>query len=334
MGLPIRIETRTGDTSASKRQRQRRDPPDILLTTPEQIALLLASPDAATLFAGLRRIVLDELHALVTSKRGDLLALDLARLRRLAPGVQTVGLSATVREPDELRAYLVPGRAEPAGRARRRAPEGAGGRTSPCSTRASGCPGPGTAPATRSARSTTASGPPEADAALRQHALPGRAAVLGPVAHQRRQPADRAAPRLARRRPAPQGRGRHGGRPAQGGGRHRDARPRHRLGRRRSRHQCRRAQGREPADPADRPRQPPARRAVARPAGAGQPLRGAGMPGRHRRPRPTGAQDTPVPRAGALDVLAQHILGMACAEPFEADALYRRGRRSPRPTPG
>ena len=112
MGLGIRIETRTGDTSAAKRQRQRRDPPDILLTTPEQIALLLASPKARELFADLKRIVLDELHALVTSKRGDLLALDLARLRRIAPGVQTVGLSATVREPQELVAYLH-GRADP-----------------------------------------------------------------------------------------------------------------------------------------------------------------------------------------------------------------------------
>ena len=72
MGLPIRIETRTGDTPASKRQRQRRDPPHILLTTPEQLALILASPDAPYLFGSLRRVVLDELHALVTSKRGDL----------------------------------------------------------------------------------------------------------------------------------------------------------------------------------------------------------------------------------------------------------------------
>ena len=106
MGLPIRVETRTGDTPAAKRQRQRRDPPDILLTTPEQLALLLATPDAVTFFKDLRRIVLDELHALVVNKRGDLLSLDLARLRRLAPGVQTVGLSATVREPAELCAYL------------------------------------------------------------------------------------------------------------------------------------------------------------------------------------------------------------------------------------
>ena len=108
MGLPIRIETRTGDTPTSKRQRQRRDPPDILLTTPEQLALLLASADAPYLFGNLRRVVLDELHALVTSKRGDLLALGLARLWRLAPGLAMTGLSATVAEPEDLGRFLVP----------------------------------------------------------------------------------------------------------------------------------------------------------------------------------------------------------------------------------
>src|SRR3954466_3066800 len=105
MGLPIRIETRTGDTPTSKRQRQRRDPPDILLTTPEQVALLLASADAPYLFGNLRRIVLDELHALVTSKRGDLLSLGLARLWHLAPGLVMTGLSATVAEPEELNPF-------------------------------------------------------------------------------------------------------------------------------------------------------------------------------------------------------------------------------------
>ena len=110
MSLRVRIETRTGDTSASKRQRQRRDPPDILLTTPEQLALLLASADGAHLFATLRRVVLDELHAVVTSKRGDLLALDLARLHAIAPRMSAIGLSATVRDPDELRRWLVPQR--------------------------------------------------------------------------------------------------------------------------------------------------------------------------------------------------------------------------------
>ena len=107
MNLRLRIETRTGDTSTSKRQRQRRDPPQILLTTPEQLALLLASADSLTLFSTLRRVVLDELHAMVTSKRGDLLALDLARLRNIAPAMTATGLSATVRDPDELRRYLV-----------------------------------------------------------------------------------------------------------------------------------------------------------------------------------------------------------------------------------
>ncbi|HWL05179.1 MAG TPA: ligase-associated DNA damage response DEXH box helicase [Xanthobacteraceae bacterium] len=110
MKLPVRVETRTGDTPASKRQRQRRDPPDILLTTPEQLALILATADGPYLFGSLRRIVLDELHSLVLSKRGDLLSLDLARLFRLAPQATTVGLSATVAEPDELRRYLVPQR--------------------------------------------------------------------------------------------------------------------------------------------------------------------------------------------------------------------------------
>jgi ATP-dependent Lhr-like helicase len=108
MGLPIRLETRTGDTPASKRQRQRRDPPDILLTTPEQLALLLATADAPYLFGSLKRVVLDELHSLVTSKRGDLLSLGLARLHVLAPGLTTVGLSATVAEPDDLRRFLMP----------------------------------------------------------------------------------------------------------------------------------------------------------------------------------------------------------------------------------
>ena len=84
MALPIRVETRTGDTPAHKRARQIERPPDILLTTPEQLALLLAHRDAPRLFAGLKRVILDELHALVTSKRGDLLALGLARLHARA----------------------------------------------------------------------------------------------------------------------------------------------------------------------------------------------------------------------------------------------------------
>ena len=107
IGLPISMETRTGDTPAHKRQRQKLVPPDILLTTPEQLALLLASSDPGRFFSGLRYIVLDELHSLVTSKRGHLLSLGLARLRRIVPGVQAIGLSATVADPDALRGWLV-----------------------------------------------------------------------------------------------------------------------------------------------------------------------------------------------------------------------------------
>ena len=108
MGLPVKVETRTGDTPVSRRQRQRRYPPDVLLTTPEQLALLLSSDDAPYLFSSLKRIVLDELHALVTSKRGDLLSLGLSRLWMLAPDVRAIGLSATVAEPEELARFLVP----------------------------------------------------------------------------------------------------------------------------------------------------------------------------------------------------------------------------------
>ena len=115
MRLPIRIETRTGDTPTSKRQRQRRDPPEILLTTPEQLALLLASADAPYLFGSLKRVILDELHALVTSKRGDLLSLGLARLFRIAENLTSVGLSATVAEPAELARFMVPQRSGAAG---------------------------------------------------------------------------------------------------------------------------------------------------------------------------------------------------------------------------
>ncbi len=112
MGLAVRVETRTGDTPPSRRLRQRHNPPDILLTTPEQLALLLASRDAGRMFESVRAVVLDELHALSNSKRGDLLALGLARLEKLAPGHRRIGLSATVANPAPLQRYLVPQPAE------------------------------------------------------------------------------------------------------------------------------------------------------------------------------------------------------------------------------
>jgi ATP-dependent Lhr-like helicase len=101
MRLPIRIETRTGDTPQDRRRRQRETPPDILLTTPESLALLLSLEDTPTLFAGLATVIIDEIHALAGTKRGDQLALCLARLTTLAPSSRRVGLSATVahRQP-------------------------------------------------------------------------------------------------------------------------------------------------------------------------------------------------------------------------------------------
>ncbi|MGE0595964.1 MAG: ligase-associated DNA damage response DEXH box helicase [Hyphomonadaceae bacterium] len=107
MRLGLRLETRTGDTPAHKRARQRAHPPDILLTTPEQLCLLIASEHARAFFEDLRTVVIDEIHALAPTKRGDLLTLALARLRRWAPSHRRVGLSATVADPDALARWLV-----------------------------------------------------------------------------------------------------------------------------------------------------------------------------------------------------------------------------------
>ena len=106
MRLPVRAESRTGDTPQSRRLRQRERPPDLLLTTPESLALLLSYPDAQHSFAHLRCVIVDELHAFATSKRGHQLALCLARVATLAPRVRFVGLSATVSDPPMLAEYL------------------------------------------------------------------------------------------------------------------------------------------------------------------------------------------------------------------------------------
>ena len=106
MRLPVSIETRTGDTPANRRARQRVSPPNILLTTPESLAVLLSLADAPAIFVGLACIVMDEVHALAGTKRGDQLALCVARLITLAPACRRVGLSATVAHPDAIRAYV------------------------------------------------------------------------------------------------------------------------------------------------------------------------------------------------------------------------------------
>ena len=108
MGLNIAIETRTGDTPPARRLRQKFTPPDILMTTPESLSVLIASPDARAYFSGLKRVILDELHALIPNKRGHLLSLALARLRMLAPAVRFCGLSATVPDAKPLVDYLTP----------------------------------------------------------------------------------------------------------------------------------------------------------------------------------------------------------------------------------
>ncbi|HLL59572.1 MAG TPA: ligase-associated DNA damage response DEXH box helicase [Allosphingosinicella sp.] len=108
MGLSIRVETRTGDTPADRKARQRVRPPQILLTTPESLSLLLSHEDSVLLFANLRTIVVDEVHAFATGKRGDLLSLAMARLQRLAPSMRRVALSATVSDPEAYQGWLAP----------------------------------------------------------------------------------------------------------------------------------------------------------------------------------------------------------------------------------
>ncbi|MDZ7894531.1 MAG: ligase-associated DNA damage response DEXH box helicase [Sphingobium sp.] len=108
MQLPIRVETRTGDTPSDRKARQRARPPQMLLTTPESLSLLLSHEDSFLLFAGLKTVIIDEVHAFATQKRGDLLSLSLARLQRIAPALRRVALSATVADADAYRAWLAP----------------------------------------------------------------------------------------------------------------------------------------------------------------------------------------------------------------------------------
>jgi ATP-dependent Lhr-like helicase len=108
MGLPITVETRTGDTPSDRKARQRAAPPNILLTTPESLSLLISYPDSAKLLGSVRTIIIDEIHAFGTSKRGDQLALALARLQALSPAMRRVGLSATIADPESWAAWLAP----------------------------------------------------------------------------------------------------------------------------------------------------------------------------------------------------------------------------------
>ncbi len=108
MGLPIRVETRSGDTPSDRKARQRAKPPHMLLTTPESLSLLLSYPDSFAFFASLRTIIIDEVHAFAADKRGDLLALSMARLQGINPALRRVALSATVADADAYRRWLAP----------------------------------------------------------------------------------------------------------------------------------------------------------------------------------------------------------------------------------
>ncbi len=318
MGLPIRVETRTGDTPVSRRQRQRRYPPDILLTTPEQLALLLSSDDAPFLFSSLKRIVLDELHALVTSKRGDLLSLGLARLWHLAPQMRAIGLSATVAEPESLARFLLP------------QPDGAG--------EAADIVVAGGAAAPVVEMLDTRERLPWAGHSAR-HALNEVYELIKRnkttlVFVNTRSQAEMLFQDLWRMNDDGLAIALHHGsldvaqrrkvEEAMAAGRLRGVVCTSSLdlgvdwGRRRSRHQYRRTEGRLAADAADRPRQSPHRRSLPRRAGAGQPLRGAGMRGgdrcgQRKRPGHPAAAHRRARRAGA-----------ACARPRLRRAILVR----------
>ena len=144
MGLPIRVETRTGDTPADRKARQRVRPPQILLTTPESLSLLLSHQDSfAAVRRASRRVVVDEIHAFATGKRGDLLSLSLARLQAIAPGLRRVGLSATVADPEAFQGWLAPHGDAEHGRAGRAAIPAPRPRSRSCCPRTSRSPGAG-----------------------------------------------------------------------------------------------------------------------------------------------------------------------------------------------
>ena len=111
LGVGWRVEARTGDTSESVRKRQRERLPHALVTTPESLSVMLSRPDAAAQFRGLRGVVVDEWHELLSTRRGVQTELCLARLRTWQPGLRTWGLSATIGNLDEARDVLLgPGR--------------------------------------------------------------------------------------------------------------------------------------------------------------------------------------------------------------------------------
>ena len=275
MGLPIRVEDRTGDTPASRKKAQRADPPHILLTTPESLALLLTYDEAPRMFAGLAAVVVDEIHALAESKRGDQLMLALARLQALAPGLRRVGLSATVEDPAGAGAAAWPATPTPA---RSSSPIPAPIPTSPCSRPQAPPPwygGGGTYAIAGGAgrrcarhRTTLIFHNTRAQAEIFFHALW--------LANDEDLPIGIHHGSLAREQRERVEAAMQAGR-AEGDRLHRHAGSGHRLGRCRSGDPGRRAEERQAAGAADRPRQPPLQRAVEGADRAREPLRGDRM---------------------------------------------------------
>ena len=106
--LDISVEDRTGDTKQSTKKKQRVTPPNILLTTPESLALLISYPEAPRIFSNLRRIIVDEIHSITESKRGDQLFLAISNLRKYCLDAKIIGLSATVSDPSLIAGWLAP----------------------------------------------------------------------------------------------------------------------------------------------------------------------------------------------------------------------------------
>ena len=103
--INIKVETRTSDTSTYNKAKQIKKPPNFLMTTPESFALLMARTDVINLFKNLKFVIIDELHTFFDSKRGHLLSLNVARLRSIKP-FQVIGLSATLKNTTLAKKYL------------------------------------------------------------------------------------------------------------------------------------------------------------------------------------------------------------------------------------
>src|SRR5262249_34406064 len=106
--IAIRTFVRTGDTPSGERDRMKRKPPHIVVTTPESLYILLGSESGRAMLATTRTVIIDEIHALAPNKRGTHLALSLERLEALCDNdLQRIGLSATQKPIETVAEFLV-----------------------------------------------------------------------------------------------------------------------------------------------------------------------------------------------------------------------------------